>query len=152
MLRNSIGGTHGIPIMNKAINNITIAKAVDEGYLDEDFFEDTDNPDELVKRVTIYHKVSIDYQSFTSTITKAEKKEKQEKAPALFDLTSLQREASKRLGYMAQQTLDYTQYLYEKKLVSYPRTYSRYLTDDMEASLPYMIGKAEKVSGLTFKV
>ena len=45
--------------MNKAINNITIAKAVDEGYLDEDFFEDTDDPDELVKRVTIYHRVSI---------------------------------------------------------------------------------------------
>ena len=82
------------------------------------------------------------------TITKAEKKEKQEKAPALFDLTSLQREANKRLGYTAQQTLDYTQYLYEKKLVSYPRTDSRYLTDDMEASLPNLIAKAEKVSGL----
>lgn len=82
------------------------------------------------------------------TITKAEKKEKQEKAPALFDLTSLQREANKRLGYTAQQTLDYTQSLYEKKLVSYPRTDSRYLTDDMEASLPNLITKAEKVSGL----
>ena len=82
------------------------------------------------------------------TITKAEKKEKQEKAPALFDLTSLQREANKRLGYTAQQTLDYTQSLYEKKLVSYPRTDSRYLTDDMEASLPNLIAKAEKVSGL----
>lgn len=82
------------------------------------------------------------------TITKAEKKEKQEKSPALFDLTSLQREANKRLGYTAQQTLDYTQSLYEKKLVSYPRTDSRYLTDDMEASLPNLIAKAEKVSGL----
>ena len=82
------------------------------------------------------------------TITKAEKKEKQEKAPALFDLTSLQREANKRLGYTAQQTLDYTQALYEKKLVSYPRTDSRYLTDDMEASLPNLIAKAERVSGL----
>ena len=82
------------------------------------------------------------------TITKAEKKEKQEKAPALFDLTTLQREANKRLGYTAQQTLDYTQSLYEKKLVSYPRTDSRYLTDDMEASLPNLIAKAEKISGL----
>lgn len=82
------------------------------------------------------------------TITKAEKKEKQEKAPALFDLTTLQREANKRLGYTAQQTLDYTQSLYEKKLVSYPRTDSRYLTDDMEVSLPNLIAKAEKVSGL----
>ena len=81
-------------------------------------------------------------------ITKAEKKEKQEKAPALFNLTTLQREANKRLGYTAQQTLDYTQALYEKKLVSYPRTDSRYLTDDMEASLPNLIAKAEKLSGL----
>lgn len=81
-------------------------------------------------------------------ITKAEKKEKQEKAPALFDLTTLQREANKRLGYTAQQTLDYTQSLYEKKLVSYPRTDSRFLTDDMEGSLPTFIEKAEKISGL----
>ncbi len=80
-------------------------------------------------------------------ITKAEKKEKQEKAPALFDLTTLQREANKKLGYTAQQTLDYTQSLYEKKLVTYPRTDSRYLTDDMEASLPLFMEKAEKVSG-----
>ena len=65
------------------------------------------------------------------TITKVEKKEKQEKTPALFDLTSLQREANKKLGYTAQQTLDYTQSLYEKKLCTYPRTDSRYLTDDM---------------------
>ena len=64
-------------------------------------------------------------------ITKAEKKKKQEKAPALFDLTTLQREANKRLGYTAQQTLDYTQSLYEKKLCTYPRTDSKYLTDDM---------------------
>ena len=81
-------------------------------------------------------------------ITKAEKKEKQEKAPALFDLTTLQREANKKLGYTAQQTLDYTQSLYEKKLVSYPRTDSRFLTDDMEGSLPTFIEKAEKISGL----
>ena len=81
-------------------------------------------------------------------ITKAEKKEKKEKAPALFDLTTLQREANKKLGYTAQQTLDYTQSLYEKKLVSYPRTDSRFLTDDMEGSLPTFIEKAEKISGL----
>ena len=44
------GGARRKPCMNKAINNITIAKAVDEGYLDEDFFEDTDDPDALVKK------------------------------------------------------------------------------------------------------
>ena len=80
-------------------------------------------------------------------ISKAEKKERQEKAPALFDLTSLQREANRRLGYTAQQTLDYTQALYEKKLVSYPRTDSRFLTEDMEGTLPGLIEKAAKVSG-----
>ena len=79
-------------------------------------------------------------------IIDATKKEKQEKAPALFDLTSLQREANRRLGYTAQQTLDYTQSLYEKKLVSYPRTDSRFLTEDMEASLPGLIAKVEKIA------
>ena len=59
-------------------------------------------------------------------------KEKTEKAPALYDLTTLQRDANRQLGYTAQQTLDYVQSLYEKKLCTYPRTDSRYLTDDME--------------------
>ena len=79
-------------------------------------------------------------------VVDASKKEKQEKAPALFDLTNLQREANRKLGYTAQQTLDYTQSLYEKKLVSYPRTDSRYLTEDMEASLPGLITKVEKIA------
>ena len=81
-------------------------------------------------------------------IIKAEKKEKQEKAPALFDLTSLQREANKRLGYTAQQTLDYTQSLYEKKLCSYPRTDSRYLTDDMENTVNSLLDKIAESHGL----
>lgn len=79
-------------------------------------------------------------------IIDATKKEKQEKAPALFDLTSLQREANRKLGYTAQQTLDYTQSLYEKKLVSYPRTDSRYLTEDMEEMLPGLFAKVEKIA------
>ena len=81
-------------------------------------------------------------------IVDADRKEKQEKAPALFDLTSLQREANKRLGYTAQQTLDYTQSLYEKKLVSYPRTDSRFLTEDMENMVPGIIEKAQRIVGL----
>ena len=82
------------------------------------------------------------------TITKAEKKQKKETAPALYDLTNLQREANKNLGFTAQQTLDYTQSLYEKKLVSYPRTDSRYLTEDMAESLPNLIEKTKTVFGL----
>ena len=72
-------------------------------------------------------------------VTKAECKEKAEKPPALYDLTSLQRDANRQLGYTAQQTLDYTQNLYEKKLVTYPRTDSRFLTEDMASSLPELV-------------
>lgn len=70
-----------------------------------------------------------------ATVTKAERKEKSEKPPALYDLTSLQRDANRVLGYTAQQTLDYAQSLYEKKLLTYPRTDSRYLTEDMAQGL-----------------
>ena len=77
-----------------------------------------------------------------ATVTKAERKEKSEKPPALYDLTSLQRDANRVLGYTAQQTLNYTQNLYEKKLVTYPRTDSRFLTDDMAHSLPDIVNLA----------
>ena len=65
-------------------------------------------------------------------VQKVERKEKTERQPELFDLTSLQREANRIYGYTAQETLDYLQSLYEKKLATYPRTDSRYLTGDME--------------------
>ena len=66
-----------------------------------------------------------------ATIVKFSTVQKSEKPPLLYDLTSLQRDANKYYGFTAQQTLDYTQSLYEKKLVTYPRTDSRFLTDDM---------------------
>ncbi|MDO9536448.1 MAG: DNA topoisomerase 3 [Bacillota bacterium] len=72
-------------------------------------------------------------------VTKIEKKDKTEIAAALFDLTTLQREANKLLGYSAKQTLDLAQSLYEAKLITYPRTDSRYLTDDMESSTTALI-------------
>ncbi|MGE4214434.1 MAG: DNA topoisomerase 3 [Anaerotignaceae bacterium] len=70
------------------------------------------------------------------TIEKVDSKEKAEKPPKLYDLTTLQREANRQLGFTAQQTLDYAQSLYEKKLITYPRTDSRYLTKDMQGSIP----------------
>jgi len=70
---------------------------------------------------------------------------KLETPPLLYDLTSLQRDANRILGFTAQQTLDFTQSLYEKKLVTYPRTDSRHLTDDMQEMLPALIASvAEK--------
>jgi len=71
----------------------------------------------------------------TAVVHSITSKEKSEKAPALYDLTALQRDANRILGYTAQQTLDYVQSLYEKKLCTYPRTDSRYLTDDMESGV-----------------
>lgn len=67
----------------------------------------------------------------TVTISSVKREVKIEKAPKLYDLTTLQRESNKAFGYTAQQTLDYTQSLYEGKLVTYPRTDSQYLSDDM---------------------
>lgn len=68
--------------------------------------------------------------------------------PKLYDLTTLQREANRLFGYTAQQTLDYTQSLYEKKLCTYPRTDSRFLTEDMASGIPAL---ASAVAGkLTF--
>lgn len=65
------------------------------------------------------------------TITSVKREVKTEKTPKLYDLTTLQRDANKAYGYTAQQTLDYTQSLYEGKLVTYPRTDSQFLSDDM---------------------
>ena len=73
------------------------------------------------------------------TVKKVERRDKSEKPPALYDLTTLQRDANRLLGFTAQQTLDYLQSLYEKKLCTYPRTDSRYLTSDMAAGLPELV-------------
>lgn len=71
-----------------------------------------------------------------------EKKEREERPPALYDLTTLQREANRFLGFTAQQTLDYLQALYEKRLCTYPRTDSRFLTSDMAKDLPDLVQTA----------
>ena len=67
-------------------------------------------------------------------------------------LTALQRDANRFLGFTAQQTLDYTQSLYEKKLVTYPRTDSRFLTEDMENMIPDLAGKMAAKFGYTRKM
>ena len=73
------------------------------------------------------------------TVQKMERKEKSESPPQLYDLTALQRDANRLLGFTAQQTLDYAQSLYEKRLITYPRTDSRFLTEDLAASLPELV-------------
>ena len=85
----------------------------------------------------------------TATVRAVERKEKTERPPALYDLTTLQRDANRILGYTAQQTLDYLQALYEKKLCTYPRTDSRYLTDDMENTVPALASAAAMICGVS---
>lgn len=87
-------------------------------------------------------------KELNAAVKLVERKEKSEKPPALYDLTSLQRDANRILGFTAQQTLDYTQSLYEKKLVTYPRTDSRYLTADMGASLSELVSDTAKMFGI----
>lgn len=84
----------------------------------------------------------------TAVVTKIETTEKSVKPPALFDLTAIQREANRRCGFTAQQTLDYLQSLYEKKLCTYPRTDSRYLTDDMEGMVKAITLRAAELCGV----
>ena len=74
------------------------------------------------------------------------KEQKTQKPPKLFDLTTLQRQANKAFGYTAKQTLDYAQALYEKKLITYPRTDARFLTEDMAETAAAVIHLAAKVS------
>ena len=73
-------------------------------------------------------KLAADCKEASAVVTKVERKNRKEKPPLLYDLTTLQREANKIRGYTAQQTLDYAQSLYEKKLVTYPRTDARVLS------------------------
>ena len=72
----------------------------------------------------------------TAVVQTVDKKHRTEKPPKLYDLTTLQRDANRIFGYSAQQTLDYAQSLYEKQIITYPRTDSNYLTDDMAGKLP----------------
>lgn len=77
--------------------------------------------------------------------TSVTREQKKEAPPKLYDLTTLQREANRLFGYTAKQTLDYAQPLYEKKLLTYPRTDSRYLTSDMAETASAVLHLAAKV-------
>ncbi len=84
----------------------------------------------------LYNKVK---EAGTATVTKVERKEKTEETPLLFDLTTLQKEANAKHGFTAEQTLGIAQKLYEKKLITYPRTGSRYIPEDVFSELPKLL-------------
>ena len=81
-----------------------------------------------------------------ATCTSVTREQKKEQPPKLYDLTTLQRESNRILGYTAKQTLDYAQSLYEKKLLTYPRTDSRYLTSDMAETASVIVHLAARIA------
>ena len=91
----------------------------------------------------IYNKVKA---VGTATITKIATKRKVEKAPLLYDLTTLQKEANSQYGFTAEHTLSIAQKLYEAKHITYPRTSSRYISDDVFATVPNLFKNLENHS------
>ena len=94
-------------------------------------------------------------QGSEAIVTAVKETEKKVKAPKLYDLTTLQREANRIYGMTAKQTLDTAQSLYEKKLITYPRTDSQYLTDEMgestETLIQMLFGKMPYAEGLEYQ-
>lgn len=133
-------------VMTPTLAMVVMRDAAIKGFVPELFYTVQLKPDgfsvgsERMKEKQEAEKLAEECRNVSSaTVTKVEQKEKSEKPPLLYDLTSLQRDANRQLGFTAQQTLDYTQSLYEKKLVTYPRTDSRYLTNDMAGMLPELV-------------
>lgn len=79
----------------------------------------------------------------TATVTAVERKTVTEQPPLLFDLTGLQKEANKRASYTAEETLNIAQILYEKKFITYPRTGSKYIPEDMWSEIPALVRSLE---------
>lgn len=97
----------------------------------------------------IYNKVK---DTGSAIITKVVTKRKVEKAPLLYDLTTLQKEANSQHGFTAEHTLSIAQKLYEAKFITYPRTSSRYISDDVFATLPKLFKNLENYSEYGEKV
>lgn len=97
----------------------------------------------------IYNKVK---DTGSAIITKVATKRKVEKAPLLYDLTTLQKEANSQHGFTAEHTLSIAQKLYEAKFITYPRTSSRYISDDIFATLPKLFKNLENHSEYGEKV
>ena len=102
-------------------------------------FDDMDAVTEHFQKKEDADRVAADCMERMCEVEKDDVKEKTVRPPKLYDLTTLQREANRMFGYTAQQTLDAVQEMYEQKLVTYPRTDSQYLTDEMGESTETLI-------------
>ena len=118
-------------------------------------FDDMDAVTEHFQKKEDADKVAADCLERMCEVEKDDVKEKTVRPPKLYDLTTLQREANRMFGYTAQQTLDAVQEMYEQKLVTYPRTDSQYLTDEMgestETLIQMLLGKMPYAEGLEYQ-
>ena len=118
-------------------------------------FDDMDAVTEHFQKKEDADKVAEDCLERMCEVEKDDVKEKTVRPPKLYDLTTLQREANRMFGYTAQQTLDAVQEMYEQKLVTYPRTDSQYLTDEMgestETLIQMLFGKMPYAEGLEYQ-
>ena len=118
-------------------------------------FDDMDAVTEHFQKKEDADKVAEDCLERMCEVEKDDVKEKTVRPPKLYDLTTLQREANRMFGYTAQQTLDAVQEMYEQKLVTYPRTDSQYLTDEMgestETLIQMLLGKMPYAKGLEYQ-
>ena len=137
-------------VMSPTLALTVMREAVISAFISEPFYTVKIQMDgftassERIKSKREAEKLASACKGASAVVTKAERKNRKEKPPLLYDLTTLQREANKIMGYTAQQTLDYTQSLYEKKMVTYPRTDSRYLTEDMAAMISDLVQETAK--------
>ena len=90
----------------------------------------------------LYKRIKETYKEVR--ITQVERKQKTEEPPLLYNLTTLQKEANSRYGFTAEQTLAIAQKLYEAKLITYPRTSSRYIPDDVFETIPKLLEKLQR--------
>ena len=110
--------------------------AADDGNGEVVKFSSSEKWKEKEPATELYNKVK---EAGFAIVTKAERKEKIEDTPLLYDLTTLQKEANAKHGFTAEQTLEIAQKLYEKKLITYPRTGSRYIPEDVFTEIPKLL-------------
>ncbi|MDH6310060.1 DNA topoisomerase-3 [Dysgonomonas sp. PFB1-18] len=110
----------------------TAKDAMQFAIISTERFGSKQEADEILNRVRSAESVNV---------ISSERKEANQEPPLLYDLTALQKEANSRHGFSADKTLSVAQSLYEAKLISYPRTGSRYISDDVFAEIPALIGQ-----------
>ena len=113
-------------------------------YMAHILMDGIDAATERIDDKTQAESIAAACESGGATVLSVTKEKKTVQPPKLYDLTTLQRDANRLFGFTAKQTLEYTQSLYEKKLVTYPRTDSQYLSDDMEDTARGVIGAVYK--------